>query len=310
MAHKSRLKQIEKASWLGIIGNSLISGVKLYAGLITGSLAVLADGIDSTTDIVTSIITLVTAKIASKPPDIEHPYGHSRAETVATKLLSFIITFAGFQLLISTINKIITGESSATIGKIAFIATLISLGGKIFLAVYKSSIGKRVKSQMLIADAKNMRNDILISSMVLISLLISLFTKTIIIDRVMAIGISLFIIKTGVSIFFETTFELMDGMRDMAIYRDVFKAVESVKSASNPHRVRIRKMNNQFIVDLDVEVDPNITVEAGHSISIEVEEAIREINSDIYDVIVHIEPWNSLEPNEKFGVKKVDINTN
>lgn len=297
----SRVKEIQKASWLGIFGNSLISLFKLVAGFLTGSLAVIADGVDSSTDIVTSVITLITAKIASKPPDSRHPYGHGRAETIATKLLSFIITFAGIQLLISTIKKIISLEDQSHIGTIAFIATLFSLFGKIFLAIYKNHVGNRVNSQMLKADAKNMQNDILISSMVLISLLLSYFTKTIIIDRVMAIAISLFILRTGITIFLETSNELMDGLNDDNIYESLFKAVKKVDGAYNPHRVRIRKMNNEYIIDLDIEVDPNITIKEGHDISILVENEIKKYIVNVYDIIIHIEPLGLIEADEKFG---------
>lgn len=295
------MKSIQQASWVGIIGNTVISLFKLVAGLLTGSLAVIADGVDSSTDILTSIITLVTVKISSKPPDSRHPYGHGRAETIATKLLSFIILFAGIQLLISTIKKIVTTEIDSQIGVIAFIATLFSLVGKVFLAIYKKSVGKRVDSQMLIADAKNMQNDILISSMVLVSLLLSYFTNTLIIDRLMAICISLFIIKTGVSIFLETSNELMDGLSDNSIYNTLFKAVNSVDDASNPHRVRIRKMNNEYIIDLDIEVDPDISVKMGHDIAVKVEREIKMAISNVYDVIIHIEPLGCIEQDEKFG---------
>jgi len=90
----SRTAVIRKASWVGIIGNAFLSVIKITAGILSGSFALLGDGIDSATDIVTSVVTLLTSKIVDRPPDEGHPYGHGRAETVATKALSFIIFFA------------------------------------------------------------------------------------------------------------------------------------------------------------------------------------------------------------------------
>ncbi len=296
-----RVKSIQRASWVGIAGNSIISLIKLIVGYLTGSLAIFADGVDSSTDILTSIITLITAPIASKPPDKKHPYGHGRAETIATKLLSFIISFAGIQLLFSTIDEIVNPKGTFAVGYIAFIATGISLIGKTLLAVYKKSIGGKVNSQMLIADAKNMQNDILLSGMVLISLLLGYFIETNFIDRVMAITISIFIIKTGVSIFWETSTELMDGITDESLYQRVYSAIKKVDGANNPHRVRIRKMNNEYIIDLDIEVEPSITVIEAHKISVKVENKIKSSIDNVYDIIVHIEPDGCIDLNEKFG---------
>ena len=108
---KDRIQQIRLASMIGIIGNLILAILKIAAGLISGSLAVIGDGIDTTTDVVTSFVTLITARIISKPPDAEHPYGHGRAETIATKILSFIIFFAGAQLAWSTALRLISRET-------------------------------------------------------------------------------------------------------------------------------------------------------------------------------------------------------
>lgn len=304
-----RYRIIKRASIIGVVGNSIISIFKLFAGFYSGSMAVISDGVDSATDIVTSLITLVTAKIASRPPDKRHPYGHGRAETIATKLLSFVITFAGLQLFIKTLGQIISSEVSKIPGKIAFIATIASILGKICLAIHKRHIGKKVKSQMIIADAKNMQNDILISSIVLLGLFFTNVLKLPIIDRVMALGISIFIIKVGFDIFLETSNELMDGLVNTEIYKKIFKAVESVNGAYNPHRTRVRKMNNLLIIDLDIEVEPNITVTQGHDIATRVDRSIRNEIQNVYDVMIHIEPIGIHEPDEKYGLKYDDIST-
>jgi len=307
MDNNKRLKRINQASWAGIIGNGLLSLIKLAAGFWSGSLAVIGDGVDSATDILTSMITLVSARIASKPPDAEHPYGHGRAETIATKLLSFIIAFAGFQLLITTITQLVTGEKMEIPGQMALVATLISLVGKLFLALYKGRIGKEVNSQMLIADAKNMRNDILISTGVLLGLLLTYLFNMPILDRILALIISLVIIKVGFEIFMETSEELMDGMTDSDIYQKVFTAANEIQGISNPHKTRIRKMSNLLVVEMDIEVDPELSVYDGHRLACEVEQNIRDQVENIYDILIHVEPRGVKHSKEEFGLKESDF---
>ena len=108
----SRLRAIVTASWVGIVGNGVLALAKLIAGFVSGSVAVLSDGIDSALDILTSMITLIAARITSMPPDVHHPYGHTRAETIATKSLSFVIFFAGAQLAISSVARIVSGDAA------------------------------------------------------------------------------------------------------------------------------------------------------------------------------------------------------
>ena len=108
----AREDQIKKASWVSIAGNALLSALKIAVGFLSGSLAVVADGVDSAGDIITSVITLITANIVSKPPSKKYPYGYGKADTIATKALSFIIFFAGAQLFITTLRKLIQGGNT------------------------------------------------------------------------------------------------------------------------------------------------------------------------------------------------------
>ena len=119
-----RINEIKKASWIAIIGNIILAVLKIAGGLISGSVAVISDGIDSVTDIVTSFITLVTTRIISKKPDVKYPYGYGRAETIAAKGLSFIIFFVGVQLFYSTLMRIIIGDTTKMPSVIAIYITL------------------------------------------------------------------------------------------------------------------------------------------------------------------------------------------
>jgi cation diffusion facilitator family transporter len=303
---KYRNQQIKKASWVGIIGNTILAILKIVIGFISGSLAVIGDGIDTATDIVTYFITLVAARIMNKPPNYKFPYGYNRAEAVATKALSFVIFFAGAQLFLSTLLRLIKSESHELPTLFAIYVTIFSIVSKAGLAFYQFGVGKKIKSNMIIANAKNMRNDILISLSVLLGLVFTQILHLSILDLITAMAVSIWIMKAGFGIFMETSRELMDGVDNPELYYKIFDAVEEA-GAVHPHRVRIRKHSNLYTVDLDIEVDGTLSIEDGHKIAKKVENNIKEHVENVYDVMVHIEPSGNIEK-EKYGLsrKKMD----
>ncbi|HPE40848.1 MAG TPA: cation diffusion facilitator family transporter [Bacteroidales bacterium] len=309
----SRINNIKKASWVGFYGNSFLAVLKLTVGFMANSLALLGDGIDSATDILTSLLTLWVAKIIDKPPDVNHPYGHGRAETIATRILSFIIFYAGIQLIMTSIQELFSRSWDEIPGVVAIYVTLISIVIKSFLSYYKYKIARKEKSSMLMADAKNMRNDIVLSVGVLFGLLLTSVFQYPLFDKLIALLIGMWIIKVAIHIFLEENNELMEGVSDTGIYAQLFKAVASVDKASNPHRARIRKIGSYLIVDLDIEVSGEMSVYEGHEVAKEVEKTIRNQIDNVYDVLIHIEPKGNVEE-EKYGVSSktqkegVDVN--
>jgi len=299
--------QIKKASWVGIIGNTLLAVAKIVIGFISGSMAVIGDGIDTATDILTYFITLIAARIMNKPPNYKYPYGYSRAEAVATKALSFVIFFAGAQLFYTTVFRLIKNEQLELPSLLAIYVTVFSIISKAALAFYQFKIGKKIQSNMLIANAKNMRNDILLSTSVLTGLLFTQVLNLPILDLITALAISIWIMRAGFEIFMDTSRELMDGSDNPEIYYKIFDAVESV-GAVNPHRVRIRKHSNMFTVALDIEMDGNLSIEDGHKMAKLVEKSIKQNVENVYDVLVHVEPKGNVEK-EKFGLSRENIDT-
>ncbi len=299
---EDRNRLIRNASWVGIIGNAILSFSKIAVGLISGSLAVLGDGIDSATDIVTSLITLVTAKIMSRPPDMKYPYGYERADTVAAKALSFVIFFAGTQLAISTIQKIFHETAQQLPGALAIYITVFSIIGKLLLSWHQLHEGKKTGSIMLKANARNMQNDVLISIGVLLGLGFTFFLNLPILDAVTALVVSGLIIKAGFDIFMQAGTELMDGVKNPHIYKRVFDIIDKVPGVLNPHRLRMRRLGNMYIMDIDIEVAGNLTVREAHCLSHKVEDKIKEKIDNIYDIVIHIEPEGDINHKEKFGV--------
>jgi cation diffusion facilitator family transporter len=302
-----REKVIKNASWVGIFGNGFLSVLKISAGLYSGSLAVVADGIDSSSDIITSMITLVTAKILTRPPNKKYPYGYYKADTVATKLLSFIIFFAGAQLLITSVKKLISGTIPEMPSKIAIYITVISIIGKLLLALHQSKTGKKTGSTMLIANGKNMQNDVIISGSVLTGLVFIYVLKMPILDPIFALLVSLWVLWVAFKLFRETSFELMDGVKDCTIYDRIFEAIESIEGAHHPHRVRARNIGHKIMIGIDLEVDGDLPLKEAHEIAHKVESAIRNSIENIFDVAIHIEPLGYHLEEEEFGIEKNNL---
>ncbi len=304
---QERSAELRRASWIGIVGNVVLATLKVTIGFIAGSFAVIGDGIDTLSDVLTYFITLFTARIISKPPDCKYPYGYKRAETIATKILAFIIFFAGAQLLISTISRLIEGEAREMPSVIAIYVTIFSIAGKFILFFWQSRIGKKTDSAMILANARNMLNDVIISSSVLLGLIFVFILKMPIFDTITAMGVSFWIIWVAFGIYRESSLELMDGVKDISIYNKIFKSVDQVEGALNPHRIRVRKIANMFLIALDIEVDQDIRVISAHEIAKQVENSLKKNIENIYDVLIHIEPLGNVEKDELYGISKENL---
>lgn len=296
-----------KASIIGVIGNTFLAIIKFLIGVITGSLAITADAIDSATDVITSIMTYIAAKISNKPADENHPYGHEKAETIITKLLSLVIIYAGFEVLTRAISNLLSGDIDITNLNYILLISFISLLIKYFLYKYKLIIGKKIVSASSIADAYNMKNDIFTSASIFIGILIFYFTGIKQIDSILAIFVSFFIFKVGISMFLETSNELMDGSNELGeIYNEIVKIVDQYSEIKNPHKIRVRKSSFVYFIDMHVEVDENMTVKKANSLSFIIEKDIKNSNYRIKDITIHFEPFGNKEK-EEFGHNKESI---
>jgi cation diffusion facilitator family transporter len=303
-------KIIQIASLTALIGNALLAGMKIAAGTFSGSLAVIGDGIDSSMDVLIAIMSLLVARVIMRPADATHPWGHGRAETVATAVLSFLLFFAGGQLILNALSAIINGESREVPSFIAIVVTCISIAGKIGLAWSQYMFGKKAKSAMLIANGKNMAADVVISVGVLAGLGLSLLFKLSIIDLIAAVLVGAWVIKSAIGIFIEANTELMDGGSEKESYRKVFDAVSSVPGAGNPHRARMRKIAGHWDIDIDIEVNPNLTIREAHSIATKVEQSIKANIDEVFDIMVHVEPAGEGKlDSEGFGLCEDELHT-
>ena len=302
-------RQVLRASFASIAGNAVLSVAKLVVGFISGSFAVVSDGIDSAADVAISIVIALTAKIICRSPNTKYAYGYAKAESIATKILSMLIFFAGAQMMLSAIELLFSDEPRPMPGIIAIYVTVASIVCKLLLSFYQTSVGRKTGSSMLIANGINMRNDVIISLSVLVGLFFSFVLHLPILDCVTALLVSCYIIRSSFKIFMESNIELMDGVKDTSVYQKIFDAIDGVDGISNPHRVRSRSIGGKYMITLDVEADGNMTLSQAHTLANEIEQNIRQRIPEVYDIVVHIEPFGT-HPENVFGVKETTSTKN
>ncbi len=306
---RNKADYMRLAGLIAFFGNAALAATKIIMGSVSGSLAVIGDGIDSSTDVLIAVATLIVSGITAEPSDADHPWGHSRAETTASLVLSCIIFTAGAQIIVQSATRIFNMlkgiEESGEASLIAVLAAAISICGKSILAALQFHYGKIADSEIVKANAQNMKSDIILSGGVLLGVGLSHLFKQPLLDPIIAVLVGIWVIKNAVGIFREINLELMDGNTDNSLYKKLFEAAASVPGVANPHRARIRKMGSRFDIDLDIEVDPMITVFAAHEMSEQVEEKVRTAIPEIYDIVIHVEPSGSdlHQPEEKFGLR-------
>ena len=298
---------MRRAGYIALFGNLALACVKIFLSKVSGSLAVMGDGIDSLTDVAIALMTLVVSTIVSRPGDREHPWGHGRAETTATMALSFVIFFAGTQLAISSIGSLVGHSYKNEVSPAALVAATVSITGKAILAVTQYTLGKKSGSAIIKANAQNMKSDIVMSSGVLLGIGAARFFRCPSLDPVTALLVSAWVIKNAIAIFSDMNTELMDGNTDREIYKRLFEAASSVKGVSHPHRARIRKIASHWDIDLDIEVTADMSVSAAHEIACQVESAVRCAIPDVYDIMVHVEPAGLNDENEQYGLDENDV---
>ena len=299
---RTNQSRILAASYVSIAGNALLSVAKIVTGAVSGSFAVLGDGIDSASDVAVSVVMIVAAKVMGRSPNKKYVYGYAKAESIATKILSMLIFFAGAEMFISAVESLFRHEEKVMPGMAAVYVTLFSIVCKLLLSLYQTKVGRRTGSSMLVANGVNMRNDVIISLSVLAGLFFSLVLEMPVLDSVTALLVSCFIIRSSIRIFMDSNVELMDGVKDVSVYQKIFDAIGKVDGVSNPHRVRSRSIGGKYMITLDVEADGGITLSQAHALASQVEQNIRDSIPEVYDIVVHVEPPGT-HPEDVFGVR-------
>ena len=290
---KNNVKRLKKITWVGLISNILLAAFKFAVGIIGKSQAVVADAVHSISDVGTDFAVLFGVKFWSSPADSEHPYGHWRIETLVTAIIGVALFVAGVEIAYKSITTIKEVHKTGP-SLIAIAGPLISVILKEVLYRWTRTVGREIKSKALIANAWHHRSDAFSSIPVLIAVfLASIDPRLIIVDHIGACIVSIFIMKVSWDILKESFGELVDvsaPKKDIRKIKDVTIKVTGVKSI---HAVRTRKLGPGLHVDLHVLVDGNVTVREGHDISEKVKSELLDKGPNIFDVVVHLEPYDN-----------------
>jgi len=280
------IKKGEKGAWVSIGAYLALSMAKLAAGWLFHSEALTADGFNNVTDIVASAAVLVGLRISRRPPDANHPYGHLRAETIAALIASFIMATVGLQVGIAAVRKLWRGEfdvPEATAGWVALAAAAAMFA----VYGYNARLAKSIRSQALMAAAKDNLSDALVS----IGAAAGIFGAALgapWLDAAAALLVAALILRTAWGIFWSATHDLTDGFdaNELRSLRGIVERTEGVRGIKD---IRARIHGSTVLVDVIVTVDPTLSVVDSHRISDTVEQRLRS-KRDILNVHVHIEP--------------------
>lgn len=255
-------------------------------GLLTSSLGMQADGLHSLLDSTANIVGLVGISLASRPPDKEHPYGHSKYESFASIGIAMLLFAGCLQLIIAAFGRLKNGTPPEITG-LSFGIMGITLAINIAVSTYEYVLGKRLKSSILVADSLHTRSDIYASLGVILGLFAAKMGYPVA-DPIIALSICGLILHTGFEIVKDSSMALLDHAPvEETVIIDIAESVEGVCTC---HAVRTRGMAGDIFVDLHIGVDATLTVDRAHQVSDEVEYAIKSKVQGVRDVVVHLEP--------------------
>lgn len=294
---KERHNVGERTAWYTLIGNLVLTAAKAVVGFSSGSMVVLSDAAHSGSDALSTVFVILGLKIAQQPPDEKHPYGHSRAETIAAKLVALLLILVGANFAYSAVRAIISRNyHSPGIG--ALWISIVSILSKEIMYQYTIRVGKKIDSPALIADAWHHRSDALSS----VAALIGVFFARIgfpIFDPIMTIVVAGIIIKVGWDIVTSSIDELMDSQTDPETINHIRKLASSTEGVYSVRNLKVHKYGAEHHVDCTITVSPSIDVTEGHDLSHLVEEQIRKGFPSVTHVDIHVEP-HSHQPSENY----------
>lgn len=282
----------QKVTLIGGGIDALLGILKILAASISGSQALMADGIHSLSDLLTDLMVLISFKISRQSPDKNHQFGHLRFESLGNLLLGFILLLVALGIGLDSVLR--DSHSQITwLGVSTLIATIICKEAIFF---YTKKAGDKIQSQLLITNAWHSRTDSLSSMVVLVSML-GTYLDHAWLDKVAAIVIALLISKIAISTIWKTLAELIDTAPNKETMHSIIECAKSVEPLAIPSKIRARTMAGKVYLDMRLEVDKHISASEGHYLGELVSAKIRQHNANVEDILIHID-LNSLAEDE------------
>ncbi len=290
-----REKRIYKVTLIGSVVNALLIVLKFVAGFLGKSSALVADAVHSLSDFASDVIILVFVKIAGKPKDRGHEYGHGKFETLATVIVGLMLIGAGIGLMINGIEIIIRYAHGETLERptiIALIVALVSIVSKEWLYRYTLKVGKEENSQAVVANAWHHRSDAVSSLGTLIGIAGAMFLGDHwrVLDPIAAVLVSLLVVKSGYDIVKPSINELLEASLPEKQQDEILSIVKGVPGIQDVHNLRTRRIGNDIAVDMHAKMDGNLTLTAAHEIATKAEKALKKAYGDNSFINIHMEP--------------------
>ena len=281
-------KAVRRVLWITMGLNLVATAAKLIVGYQTGALSLIADGFDSVFDSLANVVGLVGVSLAARPADKDHPYGHRKAETMTALIISSLLFLTAWELAKSAVERLRDPSLvQAEVNAWSFGALVVSIVIHMTVVWYELRAGRRLHSDVLVADALHTRADILVSLSV-IGGLIAVQLGFLLADPILALIIAFVIAKIGIDIIRESTPTLMDKAPIAA--PPIEQVVRSVPGVLGCHQARSWGHETAVYLDLHIQVDPAASVEQAHGIAHQVKRQLQEQFPQVEDATIHIEP--------------------
>jgi cation diffusion facilitator family transporter len=271
-----------------VVGNLLLTVLKALAGIFGGSSAMVADAMHSASDIIASAVVYVSLKIAKKPADEDHPFGHGKAEAISSAIVGLMLIAAGFGIIKTAYETISSGSIEAP-GMIALYAAVLSIVVKeaMYRVTYK--VGKKINSPSTIANAMDHRSDAFSSIATFIGIGGAILGFPIM-DPIAGGLVALFILKMGYDIIVEAANQIMDKSAEEQKVALIREAVLNTPGVEGAHDIRVRQSGPFYLVDLDICVDKDVSLGKAHEIGDITRSNVYKAIDKIYEVRVHVDP--------------------
>ena len=284
-----RAAAASRSTWVSVGVNVVLSSTQITAGVLAKSQALIADGMHSLADLVSDAVVLVATRHSQKGADKHHPYGHQRFETAASLVLGALLLAVGVGMLWSAFLKIQSPDSIPEVHASALWVAAGALVAKEALFRYMLAVAKDVKSTLLVANAWHARSDAASSLVVGVGIMGNLAGHPIL-DPIAALIVGCMVIKMGWKFGWDALHDLMDSSVDDAEVKAIRETLEQTAGVIGVHDVRTRKMGDMVVVDVHIEVDADITVEAGHEIAVAAQQRVLQRHR-VLNLMTHIDPW-------------------
>jgi len=290
-----REREIYKVTLWGSVVNLLLLLFKFVAGICGHSAAMLADAVHSLSDFVTDVVVIFFVRLSNKPEDKGHDYGHGKYETLATAIIGMFLFAVGLGILwngVSSIYAFWQGEVLEQPGMVALVAALLSVLMKELLYRYTVACGKKLQTQVVVANAWHHRSDALssIGTAVGVGGAILLGASWRVLDPIAAVVVSLFILKVAVCLLLPCVDELLEKSLPDEVEHQIEQAVLAFPGVSEPHHLRTRRIGSYYSIDLHVRMDGKITLEEAHAVATAIEYKLKELFGQSTLINIHVEP--------------------